>query len=84
MEVIMKEILEKCAGLDVHKDTVVACIMIGSGKKMVKETKTFSTMTEDLENLKKWLKKFKITHVAMESTGIYWKPIFNILGFSQK
>jgi transposase len=78
----MKEILERCCGLDVHKDTVVATIMIGIGKTMQKETKTFSTMTDDLKKLKDWLKSHQITDVAMESTGIYWKPIFNILGNS--
>jgi transposase len=80
MEVNMKEILEKCCGLDVHKDTVVACVMVGYDEKMIKEVKTFGTMTEELESLKKWLKEHKTTHVAMESTGVYWKPIFNILG----
>jgi transposase len=78
----MKEILERCCGLDVHKETVVACIMLGTGKKTKKEIKTFSTITEDLLKLKKWLKSLKITHIAMESSGIYWKPIFNILGES--
>jgi transposase len=71
----MKEIIERCCGLDVHKETVVACVMIGTGKKMQKEIKTFQTMTDDLVNLKKWLKKLRISHVAMESTGVYWKPI---------
>jgi transposase len=72
----MEIIIERGAGLDVHKETVVACIM-GTGIK--KEIRTFSTVTNDLVRLKKWLKDNKITHVAMESTGVYWKPIFNIL-----
>jgi transposase len=72
----MEIIIERGAGLDVHKETVVACIM-GTGIK--KEIRTFSTVTNDLVRLKKWLKDNKLTHVAMESTGVYWKPIFNIL-----
>ncbi|MCX5807547.1 MAG: IS110 family transposase [Proteobacteria bacterium] len=72
----MDIIVERGAGLDVHKDTVVACIM-GTGLK--KEIRTFSTMTNDLLRLKIWLKENRITHIAMESTGVYWKPIFNIL-----
>jgi len=68
-------VLRGC-GLDIHKKTVVACIM-GDGQK--KEIRTFSTFTDELLELKKWLKSNGITHVAMESTGIYWKPIFNIL-----
>jgi transposase len=73
---IMDILIERAAGLDVHKETVVASVM-GSGIK--KETKTFATMTNDLIRLKQWLKERGITHVAMESTGVYWKPIFNIL-----
>ncbi|MBA4417579.1 MAG: IS110 family transposase [Syntrophus sp. (in: bacteria)] len=72
----MDIIVERGAGLDVHKETVVACIM-GIGIK--KEIRTFSTMTNDLLQLKIWLKGHGITHIAMESTGVYWKPIFNIL-----
>ena len=49
------------------------------GKGIKKETKTFTAMTNDLMRLKQWLKEHSITHVAMESTGVYWKPIFNIL-----
>ena len=63
-------------GLDVHKETVVACVM-GTGIK--KEIRTFSTMTGSLLRLKSWLIDLGITHVAMESTGPYWKPVFNIL-----
>lgn len=76
----MQEILERCSGLDIHKDTIVSCIMIGSGKSMCKETKTFGTMTEDLHLLAEWLTSHDIKDVAMESTGVFWKPIFNVLG----
>ena len=72
----MEIIIEKGCGLDVHKGTVVACIM-GTGIK--KEIKTYTTMTHDLVRLSEWLQENGITHVAMESTGVYWKPVFNIL-----
>jgi transposase len=72
----MDIIVDKGCGLDVHKGTVVACIM-GTGIR--KEVKTYTTMTNDLLRLKEWLQESGITHVAMESTGVYWKPVFNIL-----
>jgi len=72
----MDVIIDKGCGLDVHKGTVAACVM-GSGIK--KEIRTFRTMTGDLCKLKEWLSEKGITHVAMESTGPYWKPVFNIL-----
>jgi len=72
----MEIIIERGCGLDVHKGTVVACIM-GTGIK--KEVKTYTTMTNDLLRLREWLQQNGITHVAMESTGVYWKPVFNIL-----
>jgi transposase len=64
-----------CCGLDVHAKTVVACL-IKDGKK---QTRTFSTMTDDLLALCDWLTESGCTHVAVESTGVYWKPIFNLL-----
>lgn len=64
-----------CCGLDVHAKTVVAC-MIKHGKK---QTRTFSTMTDDLLVLSDWLVSEGCTHVAIESTGVYWRPVFNIL-----
>jgi len=72
----MDIIMDKGCGLHVHKETVVACVM-GSGIK--KEIKTFDTMTGSLLRMKGWLTDLGITHVAMESTGPYWKPVFNIL-----
>ena len=72
----MEIIIERGAGLDVHKANVVACIM-GTGIK--KEIRTYLTMTNDLFRLKGWLQENRITHVAMESTGVYWKPVFNVL-----
>lgn len=72
----MENLLDRVCGMDVHKETVVVCIM---GEGIKKEIRTFSTMTNDLIRLKQWLKENMITHVAMESTGVYWKPIYNIL-----
>jgi transposase len=74
----MKETFERCAGLDVHRDTVVACILIGYGDSAKKEIKTFSTQTYGIKALACWLEEYKIYDVVIESTGIYWKPIFNI------
>jgi transposase len=69
-----------CAGLDVHKKTVVAAIIVPDGQGgLRKEVRTFGTMTADLLGLSDWLLSFGVTHVAMESTGEYWKPIYNIL-----
>jgi transposase len=71
----------RCVGLDVHKKTVVATVIISpkeSGKPL-KATRTFGTMTGDLLELSDWLMSYDVTHAAMESTGEYWKPIYNIL-----
>jgi transposase len=71
---------ERCCGVDVHKETVVACVIVpGADGKPVKETRTFSTMTGDLAVLTQWLKEKECTHAAMESTGVYWKPVYNLL-----
>lgn len=72
----MDIIVERGCGIDVHKDTVVVTV---DGIGIKKETRTYKTMTRDLLRLKGWLKELCITHVAIESTGIYWKPVFNIL-----
>ena len=63
-------------GLDVHKDNVVATIR---GDGIEEQTRTFSTFTGALKELSQWLKTHNITHIAMESTGVYWKPVYNIL-----
>ncbi len=72
-----EQVVERGCGMDVHKETVVVTIR-GKGIKTV--TKSYSTFTSSLIKLKEWLNKHGITHVAMESTGVYWKPIFNVLG----
>jgi transposase len=75
----MEVIYRRCCGLDVHKKIVVACVLIWEGGKLFKEIRTFGTMTFELLMLHDWLLAHKVTHVAMESTGVYWKPIFNLL-----
>ena len=77
----MEVVNERCCGLDVHKQTVVACVIVpGKGRQPNKEVRTFGTMTADLLELSDWLAECHVTHVAMESTGVYWKPIWNLLG----
>ena len=71
----MQKLYERCCGLDVHKKTVTACSITPEGK----EIRTFGTMTEDVFALIEWIKSKGCTHVAMESTGVYWKPIYNLL-----
>ena len=68
-----------CAGLDVHKKSVVACRITPQGDDWREETRTFGTMTPDLLTLADWLREAGVTQVAMESTGVYWKPIYNLL-----
>lgn len=72
-----EQVVECGCGMDVHKDLIVATIQ---GKDIKMQTKSFNAFTSSLIKLKEWLLKNKITHVAMESTGVYWKPVFNILG----
>lgn len=76
----MHILYERCCGLDVHKKTVVACL-ISSGKngRVDRHVRTFGTATADLLVLADWLRAEGCTHVAMESTGVYWKPIYNLL-----
>ena len=69
-----------CCGLDVHKKTVVACLLrAGAGGQRSREVRTFAAMTDDLLALADWLTTAGCTHVAMESTGVYWKPVYNML-----
>lgn len=76
----MQPILKSCCGLDVHKSMVMACVAHGPlDNPPIFEIRKFSTMTNDLRSLSEWMKEYGVTAVAMESTGIYWKPIFNIL-----
>jgi transposase len=76
----MEAIVERCAGLDVHQASIVACVLIGQpGRKPRKEVRSFATLTRDLEALRDWFEEFGVTHVGMESTGVYWKPVYAIL-----
>jgi transposase len=70
---------ERCAGLDVHKATLVACVRLTIGGKVNRECRTFDTTTAGLLALLAWLTESGCTHVAMEATGVYWKPVWNIL-----
>ncbi len=76
----MDIIVERCAGLDVHQATVVACVIAGPpGGKTKKEVRTFGTMHHELTALRDWLQAHGCTQVAMESTGVYWKPVHAML-----
>lgn len=76
----MERLVERCAGLDIHKDTVVACIRVpGEDGGRYRETRTFGTTTEQLLVLLDWLRSWGVTLVGMESTGIYWRPVYYLL-----
>lgn len=76
----MDVVHERCAGLDVHKRTVVVCVLVpGEAGTAQSETQTFSTMLGELERLARWLVERRVTHVALEATGVYWKAVYNVL-----
>ena len=76
----MKDILDCCCGLDIHKDTIVACLLKGPvNMQPTSEIRTFTTLIHDIEELKNWLESHGCKHVAMESTGIYWQPVYEVL-----
>jgi transposase len=75
----MEVLYPKCAGLDVHRDTVVACVRIARGGKVAQDVRTFGTTTTDLMGLSDWLTGHGVTHVAMEATGVYWRPVWHVL-----
>jgi transposase len=76
----MQVVYSRCCGLDVHKDSVTACVLVfdDQGRRQVRK-KEFPTYWQQLQRLKLWLYANKVQHVAMESTGVYWKPVWNIL-----
>jgi len=80
MRTIVEVVYERCAGLDVQKKSITACVLwaLPKGKKR-HEKRRFATFTQDLLAMADWLRKCGATHVAMESTGVYWKPVWNIL-----
>jgi transposase len=76
----METMLERCCGLDVHQASVVACLLVDEGRrKPRREVRTFGTVTKELEKLAAWLQAEGCTHVAMESTGVYWMPVYAVL-----
>jgi transposase len=75
----MEVLYPRCAGLDVHAATVVACVRIASGRAVTYEHRTVSTNTRGLLELADWLTTQGVTHVAMEATGVYWKPVWHVL-----
>ncbi len=78
----MEVMYPRCAGLDVHKETVVACVRIASGGEASSSVRTFATTTAGLIELGEWLEENGCTHVAMEATGVYWKPVWQVLADS--
>jgi transposase len=75
----MEVIYPRCAGLDVHKQTVVACVRIAGDGPPLQEVRSFASTTSGLLALADWLDSFGVTHVAMEATGVYWKPVWHVL-----
>jgi transposase len=76
----MERLIERCCGLDVHRDTVAACVRVpGAHGQREQHVRTFGTTTAELLVLRDWLEAHGVTHVAMESTGVYWKPVFYVL-----
>jgi transposase len=78
-------IYRRCAGMDVHQKSISVCARIRSARNtFTTESAVFGTFTQDLENMAGWLRERKIRHVAMESTGVYWKPVWNVLEASKR
>src|SRR5215468_7875975 len=76
---IMDVLYPRCCGLDVHKSSISACILIQVAGRVQKHQHRFGAMTQDLQELANWLRQFEVAQVAMESSGVYWKPVWNIL-----
>jgi hypothetical protein len=74
----METLHRRCAGLDVHQKEIVACRRLVSGQKARSELARFPTTTRGLVDLSTWLSEAKVTHVAMEATGVYWKPVCGV------
>ncbi len=74
----MEVLYPRCCGLDVHKEIVVACLRLVINGKIVKEVRTFATTTASLMGLSEWLTENQCTHIAMEATGVYWKPVWHL------
>jgi transposase len=81
----MRIVYQRCCGMDVHKDSVTACLLvINQGGKDRNEKREFGTMTRDLRELASWLASEGVEAIAMEATGVYWKPVWNILDAEKK
>src|SRR5271156_6684930 len=79
MEVVMDVLHLRCCGLDVHKSSISPCILLREAGRVQKHQRRFGAMTQDLRELAEWLRQLGVTQVAMESSGVYWKPVWNIL-----
>ena len=75
----MEVLHPRCAGIDVHRDSVVACARVVHGGGIERFVETFGTTTAELERLARWLAGHRVTHAAMEATGVYWKPVWAVL-----
>jgi transposase len=75
----MEVLHARCCGIDVHKETLVACLRVQDGRRARKEVRTFGTTSAEVLHLQTWLTNTACTHVAMESTGVYWQPVFTVL-----
>ena len=75
----MEVLYARCCGLDVHKPSITACVLITQAGKLRKHIRRFGSTTRELREPAAWLREFEVEHVAMESTGVYWKPVWNVL-----
>ncbi|MFP2964475.1 IS110 family transposase, partial [Myxococcus sp. 1LA] len=75
----MEVLHQRCAGLDVHKDSVVACVRLAASRAPQRHVQTFTTTTQGLVALRQWLQPHGCTHLVMEATGVYWKPVWHVL-----
>ncbi|MDE3110740.1 MAG: IS110 family transposase [Acidobacteriota bacterium] len=79
----MALLYRRCAGLDIHRDTVVACVRTRAKGKFEEQRETFGTFTNELKRMERWLRAQRVRQVAMESTGVYWMPVWNVLEASR-
>src|SRR3954467_3622911 len=75
----MEILYARCAGLDIHRDTIVACVRLAEAGRVSRLIETFATTTAELERLSEWLAGHWLPAVAMEATGVYWKPVWAVL-----
>ena len=75
----MEVFVDRGAGIDVHKDSVTVCVMTTEGREVVKTRARFTTFHDDLVAMREWLLEMGVTHAAMEATGEYWKPVYEVL-----